>query len=196
MELYFCDSLKVPDEQFKYYESLLPKELLNVLDGSRRDMLRRSAVCAEGMVRSALSEAINIPPQKIEFYRGQHGKPYIAENIHFNISHSENYAVAAVSENEIGVDVEKIRQPKMRTAEKFCTEREKALVTDAISFFRLWTLKEAYLKCIGDGIYGGLKSVEFSALEGEIISSAPDFRFEFSERDRGCVIALCEKIKG
>ncbi len=44
---------------------------------------------------------------QISFNR--YGKPFLLNsNIHFNLSHSGDYIVLAVDENEIGVDIEKI----------------------------------------------------------------------------------------
>ena len=87
------------------------------------------------------------------------GKPYFADlPIHFSLSHSGTVAILAVSDREIGADVEEMREVDMRLAERFFTAREAAYVAgDRDRFFEVWTKKEAYGKWRGDGLAASLK---------------------------------------
>lgn len=84
--------------------------------------------------------------------------------MYFNISHSGEYAVAAVSEYEIGIDIEKIRPYRNGVAKRCFSEKEKELLQNRNEkekiFFYIWTLKEAYLKATGEGITRDLSGVE------------------------------------
>lgn len=101
-----------------------------------------------------------------EIKYNEHGKPYFEHGdselehggrnfehgLHFSISHSENIAVLAVSNDEIGVDIEKLRAPNPAVIRRCFTEEEALRAqTSAESFTRLWTEKEAVLKLLGTG---------------------------------------------
>ena len=79
------------------------------------------------------------------------GKPIFKSSpLFFSISHSENVVAVAVSEREIGVDVEKIREVRGGVAKRFFTESEIEYVgNDSARFFEIWTKKEAYAKVKG-----------------------------------------------
>lgn len=94
------------------------------------------------------------------------GKIYLRDKeLFFNTSHSNDYFAIAISSEEIGVDIEKIRcydEKKLLSLRKKClTEKEKESfpVTNE-SFIRLWTIKESFLKLLGTGINLSLKEVE------------------------------------
>ena len=84
-----------------------------------------------------------------------HGKPQLKnENLFFNLSHSGNYVVLAVSDNEIGIDIEKIASYNWNVVEKCCTVNEKEWLkqqSNEQAFYHLWTGKEAVMKATGLG---------------------------------------------
>lgn len=89
------------------------------------------------------------------FRRAENGKPYAEGAAFFNISHSGSFAAAAVSDFEVGVDIERIRAVNLKIADKFCgDEREYILSAEnrEKAFFEIWTAKEAYLKKCGTGL--------------------------------------------
>lgn len=120
-----------------------------------------------------------------EFERTENGKPYAEGAAFFNISHSGSFAVAAVSDCEVGVDIERIREVNLKIAEKFSSdEREYILSAEnpQKAFFEIWTAKEAYLKKCGTGITVPLNS--FS-----VIGMTDIYRFFYED----CLISVCSK---
>lgn len=96
---------------------------------------------------------------------GKNGKPYLVNApLQFNISHSGNYVFCGVSNQEIGVDIQKIQgEHVLRLAKRFFAEPEcralEACRDEELRrkmFFRMWVRKEAYGKLIGDGIAGAV----------------------------------------
>lgn len=85
------------------------------------------------------------------------GKPVLdGENVYFSISHSGNFAAAVVSKKySVGIDVEDIvskkRDPERlkKVSEKYFLPEELEMIDDSEMFFRIWTMKEAYMKAIG-----------------------------------------------
>ena len=92
----------------------------------------------------------------------EHGKPYILgrEDIFFNLSHSGNIAVCAISDSEVGVDIEKKRNFSEGLIKKVFDDREIQDVersTETIDdrnerYTALWTIKESVMKYYGTGI--------------------------------------------
>lgn len=92
--------------------------------------------------------------------RTEAGKPFFADlPLHFSLSHSGSMAILAVSDREIGADVEQVRDVDLRLAERFFTARECAYVAgDRDRFFEVWTKKEAYGKWQGSGLSAVLQT--------------------------------------
>ena len=93
------------------------------------------------------------------------GKPRAESGVCFNLSHSGDYAVLAVADNEIGVDIERARDITALKMGKivFCENEMELLEKSGGNtrlFFDLWTKKEALLKCMGKGFHRAAKSVE------------------------------------
>lgn len=114
----------------------------------------------------------------------ENGKPYFKDlpDFHFNISHSKNLLAIAFSNAPVGVDIEKHREINLRIAERYFCETEKQYVNDPVSFFYVWTRKEAYLKKSGDGIKKRLDS--FCVLNDPKIKT---YTFE------GFTLSVCSK---
>ncbi|MEA4955868.1 MAG: 4'-phosphopantetheinyl transferase superfamily protein [Pseudoflavonifractor sp.] len=86
------------------------------------------------------------------------GKPYFPShpNCQFNLSHSGNLGLCAVSEHPIGADIEQIR-PRRKTLPRYVLDgREfdwyRTQGSTWGDFYTLWTLKEARVKCTGEGL--------------------------------------------
>ncbi len=124
-----------------------------------RDRIRYTR--GRGVLRDILAKRVGIAADEIALGYGPKDKPFLANgHLHFNVAHSENVAVVAISHRELGIDVELLREgfADDTIAERFFAPTEvqqlRALpVSDQEpAFFRCWTRKEAYLKAIGDGL--------------------------------------------
>ena len=113
----------------------------------------------------SVSRALGLVERPVELVMdyGENGKPYLREYpLFFNLSHSGKYVACAVSDSEIGADIQKCTDANAtRIAERFFSEEEnRALRTCNTEeerrrlFFRLWVRKEAYGKLLGKGIVG------------------------------------------
>lgn len=104
---------------------------------------------------------------------GENGKPEI-EGICFNLSHSQEYAVCAVSSRPVGCDIEKIKELKTDIAKRFFSKREQEYLNTfgeterPGEFFRLWTMKESYVKMTGEGMHLAFNRFEFKIDNGTI----------------------------
>ncbi|MCH5191740.1 MAG: 4'-phosphopantetheinyl transferase superfamily protein [Oscillospiraceae bacterium] len=119
--------------------------------------------------RLAIAAWCNVPPESIEFNINKNGKPFAKDlDVEFNISHSHDMVVCAVSDKPVGIDIEKIRPIKLNVAKRICTKDEliylfghtpneqdfemNSDIPTLTRFFEIWTAKEAYGKCVGIGL--------------------------------------------
>lgn len=87
-------------------------------------------------------------------------KPYLPKhpNVFFNVSHSGDYAVLAISTSPIGIDIEHINlnYAFQETLPYVFNEDEIQFINNAEhkarAFYSLWTRKEAFVKALGKGI--------------------------------------------
>lgn len=131
---------------------------------------------SQQLLLGILSSLINIPIKKLELGQNEHGKPFLITHrlIEFNLSHSENLWVLAINQEGIplGIDIETQKPDKNfhKISSRFFSQEENyflnkltdpSLLTKA--FFKIWTMKEAYIKCLGKGLSLPLNS--FSVIE-------------------------------
>ena len=132
--------------------------------------------------------------REIKLSYGPHGKPYLADfpNVFFNLSHSGNRVLCAVSDREVGCDVQKITDFNQRLADRFFSSEECAVIAEATYekrdgiFFRLWALKESFVKNIGRGLSLPLKefSIDLKTESVSVIQQVlPGETFYFREFD-------------
>ncbi|MGN0459628.1 MAG: 4'-phosphopantetheinyl transferase family protein [Ruminococcus sp.] len=99
------------------------------------------------------------------------GKPQALET-HFNVSHSGKYVVLSISDEPVGVDIELMQRGRKKIASRFFTLEENIQIDQSYdpdrTFTRLWTLKEAFLKCIGTGIGRNLRRTDIDLNGGDI----------------------------
>ncbi|MDD2217437.1 MAG: 4'-phosphopantetheinyl transferase superfamily protein [Eubacteriales bacterium] len=98
-----------------------------------------------------------------EVKRGEHGKPYFdsPDAPYFSVSDSGQLWVCAVANQEVGIDIQEVKDKDYTDlAKRFFTEEEAEFVRlyGKEGFFLLWTRKEAYVKYKGTGLKEGLSS--------------------------------------
>ena len=75
------------------------------------------------------------------------GRPFIEgrPDIFISLSHSKGVVAAAVGERAVGIDIEYIRPVSDKVKARVC----KSAPENDNKFFKVWTIKEAYLKASG-----------------------------------------------
>ncbi|MEO5346944.1 MAG: 4'-phosphopantetheinyl transferase superfamily protein [Magnetococcus sp. YQC-9] len=118
---------------------------------------RQAALLGRLLVRAGL-ELERHPASTLENWRvGPFGKPAVAQDIFFNLSHTDGLVVCAVTRSgEIGIDCEKVRPIDLNDFVRlFSSESWQAIETapDRLrAFFDAWTQREAVLKADGCGL--------------------------------------------
>lgn len=99
-----------------------------------------------------------------------YGKPFCDCKIHFNISHSGDYALCGFSKNNIGLDIECINADYVNIAYDFFPKEEALEIEmlgkeqQAICFTEMWVRKESFIKAIGKGLSMDLRSFSFKKI--------------------------------
>lgn len=137
------------------------------LDNCKSDIDKKLGLFADLLVRIAIHQDLNIENDNIVFGTNSNGKPFLENNkdYHFNITHTHNMIAVAVSNNPVGVDVEKVREIDLGIAKRFFTECELNYIEKDRNriyerFFEIWTKKEAYIKYTGKGLSVPLNSFD------------------------------------
>jgi 4'-phosphopantetheinyl transferase len=107
------------------------------------------------------------------------GKP----GVDVNVTHAASWVAAAASRmGRIGIDLEMERSVEHALVDRCCTPFERGWIDAAPSverpgrFFRLWTLKEAYLKATGIGLRAHPREIPLvvSPVSAHLDSAFPD----------------------
>lgn len=141
----------------------------------------------------------NISYNSLDYYINKYGKQYLKnDKIFFNISHSFDYVITAISNNEIGIDIEKVRQTPIKIINQFATEKEKEYILSSNKnieerIFKIYTLKEAYFKMLGTNL-NNILEVEFIIENDKIYCNDKNVKVGFINDIKGYIIAYCEKL--
>jgi 4'-phosphopantetheinyl transferase len=141
---------------------------------------------------------------------GENGKPYLADfpEVHFNLSHSGERVMCVISPFEVGCDVEIIKGDRGKLAERFFKPEESAwikhfetLETQSEAFYRLWTLKECYMKVTGRGLslMPDMFALHMDELENVTLfheGKRPEYSFREIDLHDGYRYAYCIKNDG
>ena len=136
----------------------LPVHLREEIENYVFDHDRKSRLLGKLLLQAGLRQ-LNLSPHWIyELKKTDFSRPYIAEEIDFNISHSGNLVTCVVSnESKVGLDVERLRQIDYQKYQSCCTTAEWAAITTtddpSRQFIRLWTIKESVSKAEGRGLH-------------------------------------------
>lgn len=183
----------------RFSRGYLSDEECERLDAYRSREAAERYVVTRSLVRIVLGERLGMPPREVRVSRTDTGKPVVAEGVHFNVSHSGDLILLAVSDKRpVGVDVERRREVVRVDAlvERWLTQDERrdidrlkgAGASDSEAFLRVWSLKEARLKALGVGIAGASGAV-FHAVDTQPLDRLLD-PLARARDDRGYVGAV------
>lgn len=116
------------------------------------------------LVQMYRQETGQAPPDIVLLPRG---KPhFVGDPLYFSISHTPRHVFCALSDRPIGIDAEELDRPiKAALAEKILSPAEYrrfCLCSDRrLALLRFWVLKEALVKCGGQGLRGYPNHTDF-----------------------------------
>lgn len=130
------------------------------------------------IAKLVIANIIRIDWRDINFTKNIYGKPALVGSInhplYFSLSYTSNWIFLAIStETDIGIDAELIQPINIDTASEFCIDREMKVIKSnpnksLENYYKLWTLKESFLKNIGMGLSYPVKNIEFTLSKHKI----------------------------
>lgn len=159
-------SLDLPPARVRELERFLsPDELARAKRFVARSVRGRYTT-ARAVLRNILARYVSATPEDLRFSYTEYGKPDLAHpatSIRFNVSHSHDLAVYALTTGQsVGVDVEYLHRraivDRLKIAYRFFSDREYNALASMPpwrrdqAFLACWTRKEAVVKAIGQGL--------------------------------------------
>ncbi|MCD4679027.1 MAG: 4'-phosphopantetheinyl transferase superfamily protein, partial [Bacteroidales bacterium] len=207
LEIYAIKLLS--EKKFEFRE-----RILSLLDENRRKRILKfvfpndaqRSLLGDLMVRAFISKELNLKNSRITFNLSDKGKPYLTgyPNLFFNVSHAGEWVVVAFSENNIGIDVERIKKINYNVAELFFSKEENLNLNNLSGkekleyFFDLWTMKESYLKYTGKGLSEPLNSFTVEKTGSKLHLSHPSSKekvfLKQYELDKGYKLSVCSSV--
>lgn len=169
------------------YKSLSAGSRIRV-DRCKTEQARNNSLLGHYLLMQGTKEIFGRSDCDVVYTRN--GKP-ILPFCKFSIAHTENLAVCAFSDTDIGIDAEMLRSVKTRESYPFFTRRECDFVNGNeelhdVRFMHIWTRKEAYVKMLGETMAGKGGADVLNGVCGAV----------FSEHDfDGFAITVCEAEK-
>lgn len=178
----------------------LPEERKQRALACRDERTQRQLVGAGLLLQRAL-EKNGVPTAEQIFDRTELGKPFLKhrKDLHFSLSHGREWAVCAVSDHPVGVDVE-LPRCTMELARRFFHPEEVSALEPLEKeeqkdrLCRLWTAKEAFVKALGGGLTIPLDSfvVELSSANGILQQNLSPLPYELHQYRLGqSCLSLC-----
>ena len=194
-EVYIARLSSYPADILKQEYERIEERFISI-DGARVSQ-RQENILGRLLLERALSE-MGVGEYTVE-YRGTE-KPLLksCRGLHFNISHSGDFVALALSDSEVGCDIQEIRPYNSKVTKRNYCEKETKFIENSDnkdeSFIRLWALKESVLKFDGSGIAGGLSSYDFSpyVAYGKFTAYGCNF---YVEKIDNTYFALCHKAE-
>lgn len=174
-------------ECFPFLQNDIFQYYLNKVESRRKEKILKQqkkkeqirSLAAGSILHYALCQELGFLPDEMGYFElgyEAEGKPFLKEyaDVHFNLSHSGEYVCCGMGREPVGVDIQKHRLVKDRLALRFFTQEDNRMLAECSAgeqeelFFRMWSIKESYLKLTGEGMKKGLDSFEIDWNQGAV----------------------------
>lgn len=156
---------------------LRERHILDAQEAQRHQRLRHPKhrqrfLAAHVAMRHVLGAATGRSPAELRFVAGEFGKPSLTDvaNLGFSLSHSGDWALLAVGDSSLGVDIEAwIERPSELLANQILNPDELAAwaglpeAERSPALTHAWTAREALLKADGGGLRWDLQRARLPA---------------------------------
>lgn len=171
----------------------------------RQGLARIQSFAASLLLEYAVTKHFPAIVHPLQVTESDGGKPYLVAEpgVHFSLSHSGGWAVCALSDCPVGVDIEKCEQGRRDIASRFFHKEEIRYLNSLLptarddAFYSLWTLKESFVKSTGRGLDMPLRSFWVDIRRGTPRLECAEVSEPYSlflppfTADRGYRLAVC-----
>lgn len=141
------------------------------------------------LAKKSIASFFNLKPEDIKFKKDNYDRPFLdhseVKDFDFNLSHSGEYVVLAISDKRIGIDIEEIKPIDLNLSEDCFHEKERQFLLQSgkdqlAVFYNIWTLKESFIKAIGEGLSYPLKNFYFDMNDPQFNINILDHKYNES----------------
>lgn len=181
IKIYFLKVDPLSLQKYPRLVSYISEEKRRKIDVYRNINDALQSVYGELLIRTVIIKKFNLKNEDILISKNEYGKPFVRnkQSFSFNISHSGEWVAIAVSNQSVGIDIEKIvLDVDAEAIIPYCSESERNYLYKKRSqdrgfyFYQLWTTKESFVKYIGQGLHYPLETVE--SLSGNRVKGMND----------------------
>ena len=157
MELLWYDIRTLDTDTMAHTVGMMDEERRRRVNDIAGEDDRRRTVAGELLARRLLAQRLGCGEGEVPLRWDEMGKPTVdAVGVYVSVSHSGPYAVCAIADVPVGVDVEVVRSADEKFMRRVCSEAEMAYIRvgddgDCARFWETWTAKEALFKLTGKG---------------------------------------------
>lgn len=198
--IYYCNEInELQDDLFDSLLHYLPQERQMKIIKMKKKEHQRQSLVAYWLLVYALHK-ISGSLIRVQFEYTKYHRPILKDiKLKFSFTHSGNFVACAISENEIGIDAQKVTE---------CTEGMAKLVLGCLEinewkrltnkndkdeyFTAAWTKKESVLKYKSLGLQGNLKELELGGETG-ILSDQRTGLFIETKRQSDLFLSICSE---
>lgn len=177
------------DRDASLYSALLGSDELHRASRLVEKSDQAKFIVCRALVRIIVGQLTNTEPKKVRLPQDDRGKPCCPDlNGTISWSRSGDFALLGLSTAEkMGADIERLRPIEQLHAiadQHFsCTERallasRRNAIDQQSAFFRIWTLKEAYVKALGRGLEMPLASFSVAGDDGRYCAPGDGWEVE------------------
>lgn len=180
------------DNDYKsFYESINNFKKKDIDKLPTIDDKKRSILGIKLLMNLLSEKSINY--NDLKFTKNKDGKPIITNYpLFYSTSHSDEYVICALSDKEIGIDIQSIQKINFKIMNSFFDKDEKFYSNNNENYTKVLSLKEAYGKCYGFGI-NCIKEVKFSIKKENIIINDKNVTYKFINDIPNYIISIVEK---
>lgn len=209
MKIYAVKVLDISEEKLDKLCLLIDSEKRCKIEKFINEEDKIRTLIGNMLISTIVVEELSIRNKHISFEKNQYGKPYLKgyPKFNFNISHSGDFVVCAIDDKPIGIDIEEVKYIEYEDiAKRFFTVSEfnyivkQDLDIQLSKFYEIWTLKESYIKCCGQGLSIPLKSFsididQYENIKGIINNKHKEHIFKRFNIDSNYKMAVCSVNK-
>lgn len=187
--VYYADSKDINIDDFV---GNLPQNRIEKLNKLSLIDDKKLSVGVYLLLEKALSK-FNIKLNDFPLVYNEDGKPYLSNNNTFiSLSHSGNFVAVAISDFEVGIDIQQIKDVNVlinKIAYNEADENYYKIRKNEHTSLEIWTIKEAYSKAKGLGLKLPLKQIKIDYKKMKV----EDFSINL-KTIKNYKLAVCEKF--
>lgn len=173
IDIYLIPVNKIKSQDIQVFKNYCDSETLKEIKKKRARQDRINTLISRATIKLIAHSRFHYPLDSLKLLKNPYGKLYY-ENIpiYFNIAHSKNFIILAMSDNsKVGIDVESVDSNltiNNNMVEVFQGQQQSYLKSFSrikdkrIAFYKLWTTNEAFLKFIGVGLSQGIECYDIA----------------------------------